>query len=786
MQKWKYSKNAQFVIKIIEHKCKVTWNNKEALHNITELHLNENEISDLTPLNELYNLKKLSLKINSINNFNFFDKLHNLIELDLSNNSLTDIYFLDKLSKLSKLYLSYNQITDISFLNNLTNLTHLNLTNNQVEYAYVSDNLKNLKILSLSNNRIKDVYIPKELTKLHEIYLGNNQITDIFIPKELKKLFILDLRKNLITNISIPKELTKLREIYLGNNQITDISISKEITNLNRLDLQNNRLKKISNELANLNLEIKMKYNYISGLLLDNNPIIEPPLEIIAQGNKAIREYFASLEEGQEKINELKVLIVGHGESGKTSLLKRILGREFDPHEHQTYGIEIHQKQIEYIDREIKANFWDFGGQKIMHSTHQFFFTERSFYLLVLDGRAEEDAEYWLKHIESFGGDSPIIVLLNKIDQNPSFDVDRKHLKDKYNIKGFYPISCETTEGLEVFIEGLHQEILKVDSIEIKWSPKWLKVKEYLEQSAQHYITHERFEEICVDEQIEGKERQKTLMGFLHDLGVALNFKKLEYLSTFVLNPIWVTEAVYKIINDKEVIENKGSFTEEILQRILFEDKFPDHKLLFIVKVMQQFEVCYQADEENYLIPSLFSIREPEIEFDTSNALVFQIGYNFLPNSIISKFIVHRHSEIKDDLRWRTGVILEDKTLKVSAYIKADLKEKIVYIKVNGVQKREYLSEIRKSFRNIHATYKHLTIEEFLMYDGHLFDYNTLIESEYYGDKTIRKGAKRYIVREILSGIEEPQETQANIINVYGDNHGVASAGNGNDISQQP
>jgi hypothetical protein len=45
-----------------------------------------------------------------------------------------------------------------------------------------------------------------------------------------------------------------------------------------------------------------------------------------------------------------------------------------------------------------------------MHATHQFFLSKRSLYILVLDGRKEEDAEYWLKHIESFGGDSPVLM----------------------------------------------------------------------------------------------------------------------------------------------------------------------------------------------------------------------------------------------------------------------------------------------------------------------------------------------------------------------------------------
>jgi GTPase SAR1 family protein len=57
-----------------------------------------------------------------------------------------------------------------------------------------------------------------------------------------------------------------------------------------------------------------------------------------------------------------------------------------------------------------------------MHATHQFFLSKRSVYILVLDGRRDEKTEYWLKHVEAFGGGSPVIIAINKIDENPAFD----------------------------------------------------------------------------------------------------------------------------------------------------------------------------------------------------------------------------------------------------------------------------------------------------------------------------------------------------------------------------
>ncbi len=73
----------------------------------------------------------------------------------------------------------------------------------------------------------------------------------------------------------------------------------------------------------------------------------------------------------------------------------------------------------------------------------------------MLDGRKDEKPEYWLKLIENFGGDSPVLVVINKIDQNPAFELNRKFLGEKYSsIRGFYRLSCKSGEGIEEFLKN--------------------------------------------------------------------------------------------------------------------------------------------------------------------------------------------------------------------------------------------------------------------------------------------------------------------------------------------
>jgi internalin A len=91
---------------------------------------------------------------------------------------------------------------------------------------------------------------------------------------------------------------------------------------------------------------------------------------------------------------------VGFGGVGKTSIVNRLVYDRFDHQEKKTDGIAITEWDFRLYQREeVRLHIWDFGGQEIMHATHQFFLTQRSLYVLVIDGRQgreDDNAEYWL------------------------------------------------------------------------------------------------------------------------------------------------------------------------------------------------------------------------------------------------------------------------------------------------------------------------------------------------------------------------------------------------------
>jgi internalin A len=288
--------------------------------------------------------------------------------------------------------------------------------------------------------------------------LGSLGVTTV--PPEigqLDSLTILQVDNNQLT--SVPPEigqLASLTMLSLTNNQLTSVPPEiGQLESLNALYLNNNRLRTLPEELCQLsNLDV---------LFLHGNPQLRLPVSVLGvdvdhwdyeyeSGPKPgpILDYYFSTVRADERqpLNEAKLILVGRGEAGKTSLVKRLVENRFSRREDTTQGIRIQQWPITVGPKKdaVRLNVWDFGGQEIMHATHQFFLTDRSLYLLVLDGRAgrqEEDADYWLRLISGFAPESPVLVVLNKIKKD-HFTLNRDALQQKYpQVQGFLETDCD-------------------------------------------------------------------------------------------------------------------------------------------------------------------------------------------------------------------------------------------------------------------------------------------------------------------------------------------------------
>jgi len=667
--------------------------------------------------------------------------------------------------------------------------------------------------LDLSHEKITE--LPPEIGKLHkltELDLDNNQLTAL--PPEianLHKLTVLILYNNQLT--ALPPEignLHNLTELYLYNNQLS--ALSPEIGNLHNLTLlylDNNQLSALPPEIANLHkiTNLYLENNQIQSLppsftnfrnlkVLDlrGNPIEGLPPEITAGYNSAqkILTYIKDniFAKDKKPLNEAKVLFVGDPAVGKTSMIKNLRGIKFDPLEKETKGIEIDDIKIAPLDVDfagdsIRLNLWDFGGQVIQRATHQFFFTKRSIYVLVLaprDDRKQTVVE-WLKLIEAYGDGAPAIIVCNQCD-----DKEIKH--DWVGLKNDYPFiagvvegfSCKTGEGKDELNRLLHDSLEKLEFIHNPLSRQWFAVKEALEKKKKkgvEFIELSEYQKLCDDCGVKEAQSQDTLLSYLHDLGTMLHYDDGGYeniLSGIVLNPVWVTQAVYKVITNEALAKANGKLSKGMLSRILPPKKYPKQQRDFILDIMQKFELCIkiqdtkknkgsdQGNEEYYLVTNVLDPNTPVDLDDWEEGLRFDIQFeDVLPESVMSRFIGRMFPSIEEENYWRTGVVLHFEGSR--ALVRSSSDRKTIRITVQGEPNgsRVLLENIRHEFFKIRKAFLNIGYEEsvpipetdkFIPYED-LLDYKKEGETE----PRYPPAKRRINVDELLNQVDPIQRT---------------------------
>jgi internalin A len=626
--------------------------------------------------------------------------------------------------------------------------------------------------LTFAHRSIMEYFFVRRLAKGDERCFGQPlsyqmkqfllEMIDAADEGQLSNLTYLDLSTTSLT--AIPESLTKLvslKRLDVQDNLLTSLPITiSKLANLSHLDLSNNSLEALPSEMEELT---KLDYLDLAG-----NPLNTPP-EIIEKRddpNSIMNYYFQRSTSGRQPLNEAKVLIVGQGAVGKTSIVRRLVEGRFDPHEKITEGINISNWTVVVDDREIRLNIWDFGGQEILHATHQFFLTKRSLYLLVLDGRVAEHEnriEYWLKIIESFSEASPVLVIINKIDQH-ALKVDQRTLKYKYpSIIGFIETSCSEGTGIESLKEQIRSEVSGLQHVSDSLPLTWFAVKSHLELMEDDFISYSTYQSICVENGIEDDFSQRELLSFLHDLGTVLNYlddPRLHIIN--ILNPEWVTKGVYSIINSEVLSKRGGILLRSDLKNILSSESYPSEQHLFILDMMRKFELCYALEEmpdEKFLVPELLPKEKPPFDWDHISSLGFEYRYNVLPTSILSRFIVRMHHSVLNEQTWRNGVVLRRENN--DALIIADYEEKTITISIQGDEagRRFLLEIIRSNFDHVHRTIPKIDVTEVVPLPDLpdiKIDYEDLRQLDKVGiEEHYWPKAKSYInIRRLLDGIE--------------------------------
>ncbi|MBT6483710.1 MAG: leucine-rich repeat protein [Planctomycetaceae bacterium] len=636
-------------------------------------------------------------------------------ELSLRGMELTEMpESLYRLSQLQTLDLDRNRLTALpESLGRLSQLQTLSLDNNRLTALPESlGQLSQLQTLDLDNNQL--TALPEslgELSQLQTLLLDNNQLTALSESLgQLSQLQELYLQRNQLT--ALPESLgllSQLQKLYLFGNRLTALPESLgQLWQLQLLDLEANQLTALPESLGQL--------SQLRRLDLGDNPGLRLLPEIIDQYHNPsaiLNFYFSRLRETEKPLNEAKILLVGDGDVGKTSLIRRLIDNEFDAEESKTRGVRIRQWPLHEGDREIRANIWDFGGQDIYHSTHQFFLTERSLYVLLVSSRGSEAhtrIDYWLKTIQNAANDAPVIIVANKCDQH-AVEIDWSNLQYDYPaIRGVVKrASCKTEEGMPETEQLIRQEVSRLEHVETALPASWFAVKTRLEDDNANYQTFPQYRELCIAEGIDDEASQEQLLRLLNDLGIALHYRGSSTLEeTNVLKPDWVTGGFYRII-DTDLEKESGVLDRARLDELLPDDEYPPDKKEFILGMMQQFELCFPFDDGNkFLIPGLLPFEEPPTG-DWDDVLLLEYRYDLLPSAVVSRLTMRMHTHLLRDgqqrVCWRTGAVFVSDDGHNEVHVRADGNSDRLIIRVRGREagRRHLLAAIRSQLREIHG-----------------------------------------------------------------------------------
>ncbi len=675
------------------------------------------------------NLKKLDISNNNIVELpDSISQLTALQELTLSGNKFTELPdALWELTQLQTLNLSKNKLIALpESIGQLTELFELNLLENfNLEGLPKSiGQLEQLRILDLGGGYLKT--LPKSFENLMRLKILklNSQEFEI-LPEYLTRFTTLEVLWLNFNQLSMLPEaignLTNLTELALPSNQLTTLPESiQNLTNLKTLNLKDNKFE-VGAEVYEL-----------------------PPQEQIQE----ILKWQRAQEAGTlQPIHEAKVIFVGESNYGKTHLIEMLREGKIDREITTTHGIERSQINIPYEKKDIRLNIWDLGGQEFMRSTHQFFFSERTLYILVTLARRERnELNHWLKLANQLGNAAPVLVVINKIDLDPH-DLDRKSLERDYpNIVGFVRTSINDCDDgkAEEMIEQLREKIIAtVSNKELMPSVfeqrplDWFAVKEQLEKleaDGTDFITYETYEKLDFIKDLSEEERKVNLK-LLSMIGAVVSFvDDPRLIDTNVINPQWIMDGVYAIINDSHVKdEAKGELHIKDLARVLPKDKFPKARHAYLLELMQKFNLCYAANGKRdvYFIPDLFEDVEPDFDWDGDSSMHFRYFYDdFPPDTFMTRFIVEISQDIIDEKRWRSGVYISNGNCQAKVY--QTYRKNYIHIEVtcDKGQGRSYLYAIRETFRKLHHPYPKMKIKQEILYKDHWLDYETLSKFE--------------------------------------------------------
>lgn len=646
----------------------------------------------------------------------FFSCLTNLKKLWFNRNfNLIDLMPLAGLNSLELLNLGHTQVSDLTPLIGLVNLQVLNLTNTQVSNLTSLVGLSDLQVLNVWGSQVSDLAPLTELSGLQWLNATTTQVSDLTPLAELRNL----------------------QKLYAYETLVSDLTPLARLLGLQTLDISKTKVSDLSPLLPLIETGIPVKWvsewNEGNGIYVKDCPLTNPPIEIVQQGLEAILRYFAEKRRsGTIKVREAKLLLVGQGKAGKTTLRKKLEDpkAEMPSPGDTTRGIEITRldEKMPQTGEPLRINVWDFGGQDIQYYAHQFFLTGSSLYALVTNERIQDSVHlpYWLNIIEMLGKKSPVLLIQNKDGGHCQPLRDEAAIRARFgNVHNRVYQTDLSHAATESEFDELRREIVHQASllphVERDYLASFVELRGKLEAEADRQTHYLRWEAYLALMPELSEDLLRYYANALTFFGVCQYFPDDALLSQFVfLRPKWIIDALYALLLHPSLEAKRGHFCEndtfEIWQGVEYRGM---HALL--VRMMDEFELCYPVEGGNhtYILPQRLPSESKTYGWNEPGDTPVQYRYKFMPKGILARLICRLHERIEADPAlgqrvWCDAVIFSLPDGKGRVFAREVYSENTIELRATGDKRAEMLNEVIRKMDDINcdAKYDNLQVDK--------------------------------------------------------------------------
>ncbi len=163
-----------------------------------------------------------------------------------------------------------------------------------------------------------------------------------------------------------------------------------------------------------------------------------------------------------------KIVFLGEGAVGKTSLVGRYVYDSFEGDYLATIGTDIHIKMVHLGDTVVKLVIWDIAGQDNFAQLRRAYYMNASGAFFVFDTTRPETIERvdeWLNALFTVTGKIPLVLLENKVDlESAIMEGVRDSVIKQHNVQ-IIQTSAKEDMNVEEAFKKMTQEILEKSRI---------------------------------------------------------------------------------------------------------------------------------------------------------------------------------------------------------------------------------------------------------------------------------------------------------------------------------